>query len=198
MMQQALTITREGLDETRRAMQALRATSLEQEGLALAVRSLAEGAAQRGGLSLQLAIDELPRRVAPEVEQCYYRVAQEAIANAVKHAGARTLSVSLRWEQERLVLDVADDGRGFSRDRAASREAAVERTGEDSAQFGLRGMKERAELIGATLEIDSRPEKGTRIRLSSRPALASDLAPSADLASTGGERPGLPLGVGDP
>jgi signal transduction histidine kinase len=181
MLQQALAITREGLDETRRAVQALRATPLEQEGLALAVRSLAESAAQRGGLALQLDIDEHPGLLDPEVEQCYYRVAQEAIENVIKHAGATSLAVSLGWQQERLVLEVADDGQGFPRGIAArtafSRDGQgtyfVRGEGLDGAQFGLRGMRERAELIGGTLEIESQPadvggpRQGTTIRLSS-------------------------------
>jgi signal transduction histidine kinase len=175
MIQQALTITREGLDETRRAMKALRATPLEQEGLALAVRSLAESAAQRGGLSLQLDVDEHPGLLGPEVEQCYYRVAQEAIENVVTHAGARTLSVSLRRLQDMLVLEVADDGRGLAR-TAASHEVPGQDV-EGEVQFGLRGMRERAELIGGTLDIEGRPGKGTTIRLSSAHGSLLDRTP---------------------
>ena len=166
MLQQALTITREGLDETRRAMRALRATPLEQEGLALAVRSLAESAAQRGGLSLNLDIDEHPGPLEPEVEQCYYRVAQESIENVITHAGARTLSVSLRREQGALVLQVADDGRGLA-DGAVREDVPVQAVG-GQVQFGLRGMRERAELIGGTLDIEGRPGQGTTIRLEQR------------------------------
>jgi signal transduction histidine kinase len=171
MIQQALTVTREGLDETRRAMQALRATSLEQEGLALAIRGLAEDAAQRGGLGLQLAIDEHLGPVDPGVEQCYYRVAQEAIENAVRHAGARTLTVSLRQQRDRLVLEVADDGRGFvrpaTRSDAGGHDDSLDGSADREVQFGLRGMRERADLIGGTLEVRSETGQGTTIRLSS-------------------------------
>jgi signal transduction histidine kinase len=168
MLQQALTITREGLDETRRAVQDLRATPLEQEGLALAVRSLAENAAERGGLSLRLSINEHSGPLDPEVEQCYYRVAQEAIENVVKHADASTLSVSLKQHQGRLVLEVTDDGRGLVREGIAREDLARDDRGEaraDETQFGVRGMRERAELIGGTLDIKSQPRHGTTIRL---------------------------------
>ena len=193
MLQQALEITRDGLDETRRAVQALRATPLEQEGLALALRSLAESAAMRGNLALQLDIEEHLGPLDPEVEQCYYRVAQEAIENAVQHAGAKSLSVSLGWQidsiaphfagrgQGRLVLEVADDGRGFARDDIArdniahsvppdassgGPDAPSGGDGSGTTRFGLQGLRERAELIGGTLRVQSQPGQGTTIRLS--------------------------------
>jgi signal transduction histidine kinase len=154
MLEHSLSITRIGLDETRRALQDLRATPLEDMGLALAVRELAEGAAARSALRLKVALSEQISPVSPEVEQCYYRVAQEALENVTRHASATQVSVSLQQRDGRLVLEVEDDGVGFSRESAPA-----------DIRFGIKGMEERAELIGAELEIDSRAKRGTRVRL---------------------------------
>jgi signal transduction histidine kinase len=175
MLQRALAITRTGLDDTRRVLGALRATPLEDVGLVEAIRRLAEGAATRARLGLELHLEELSIDLAPEVEQCYYRVAQEAIENVLKHAEATQLNVSLNREQGLLVLEVSDDGRGSFVQTAeeaaptvrASLQAHEARPGAEEAAFGIRGMRERAELIGAVLDIESQPGEGTMIRLSS-------------------------------
>jgi two-component system NarL family sensor kinase len=185
MLQRALAMTRTGLDDTRRAVAALRATPLEDLGLAAAVRQLAESAAARGSLSLQLRVMESLGSLVPEVEQCYYRVAQEAIENVVKHARANTLNVSLLRERDRqgggeLLLEVSDDGvgglvmseapgdlvsvlTGSESTRGERRRAA--REDENGIGFGIKGMQERANLIGARLEIESRSGLGTTVRL---------------------------------
>jgi signal transduction histidine kinase len=154
MVEHSLSITRIGLDETRRALQALRATPLDDMGLVLAVRDLAEGAAARASLRLSLDLAGQIGPIPPEVEQCYYRVAQEALENVTKHANATQVSVSLQQADGRLVLQVSDDGVGFSDESATA-----------SVQLGITGMKERAELIGAQLEIDSQADQGTSVRL---------------------------------
>lgn len=154
MLDGALATTRSGLDETRRALQALRATPLEDLGLGLAVQHLARNIAERCRLELELRIADRIPSLTPEVEQCFYRVAQEALDNVAKHAGAQRIAVSLRKDGGRLVLAVEDDGAGFATDAVAS-----------EYRFGLQGMRERADLIGATLEIDSRPGQGTIVRL---------------------------------
>jgi signal transduction histidine kinase len=181
MLQRALAMTRTGLDDTRRALGALRATPLESMGLAAAVSQLAREAAARGELTLDLDVDEPTGRLVPEVEQCYYRVAQEALENAVKHAQARSLHVSLQCGEDRLLLQVADDGCGFSVERLGvgskradyrhpdrgyegAYEGAYEST-HRAVQFGIRGMRERADLIGATLEIESAAGQGTVVRM---------------------------------
>jgi len=154
MVEHSLSITRIGLDETRRALQALRATPLDDMGLVLALRDLAEGAADRASLRLSLGLAGQIGPISPEVEQCYYRVAQEALENVTKHANATQVSVSLQQVDSRLILEVSDDGVGFSDESAPAR-----------VQLGITGMKERAELIGAQLEIDSQADQGTSVRL---------------------------------
>jgi signal transduction histidine kinase len=92
----------------------------------------------------------------PEVETHLYRVAQEALNNVVKHASARHVSVVLERHDDRLVLIIEDDGRGFDVDARAE---------PHGRGLGLVGMRERAEIIGGSLEIESTPGKGTTIFL---------------------------------
>jgi signal transduction histidine kinase len=171
MLQRALAMTRTGLDDTRRALAALRATPLEEKGLAWAVRQVAEEAAGRGSLVLHLEVSETLDDLTPEVEQCYYRVTQEAVENALKHANASSLHVSLVRDQGQLVLRIVDDGIGFRAellDAAQSGPGATVPSGSVRAspfKFGIRGMQERAALIGAELEIESVPGHGTTVRL---------------------------------
>ena len=154
MLEQALDSTRAGLDETRRALRDLRATPLEDLGLALAVSDMAKSVAARSGLSLDLDISDELGDLPPDVEQCYYRIAQESLQNVIRHADARHTSVALRKRRGDLELAIADDGRGFEEQGAQ---------GED--HLGLRGMRERAELIGGELQIESRRGQGTIVRL---------------------------------
>ena len=91
-------------------------------------------------------------RVPSELAEQVVRVAREATNNAVRHAGASAITVSLRNLRDRLLLVVADDGAGF--------DPSVSRSG-----YGLRTMRERAESVGGALLIDSAPDGGTRLRL---------------------------------
>ena len=154
MLNHALLTTREGLDETRRALQDLRATPLDDLGLSLALENLAKSFADRWELTLSLDIQEHVRNLGPEVEQAYYRVAQEALDNVAKHAEAQSVTLSLKQANGRLTLTVTDDGRGI----APGIELAKDR-------FGIQGMRERAALIGGTLAIEAQPNQGTMLRL---------------------------------
>lgn len=156
MLDQMLTVTRQGLEETRRALKNLRASPLEELGLALAVRSLAEDIAQRNNLELHLDFPAATIDLSPDVEQSFYRVAQEALANVVSHASATTVALELRVPGPgSLKLSVKDDGRGFDLDAVD----AVER-------LGLQLMRERAELIGAEFHVESQPGQGVAITMS--------------------------------
>jgi two-component system sensor histidine kinase UhpB len=145
---------RSGLDETRRALAALRAKPLEELGLKRAIEQIAEEAGKTG-LELNVAVDDDLPNLCPATEQCLYRTAQEAITNAVKHAHASKLTVALRRSAESAAtLTVQDDGVGFDPWAWDGQE-----------HFGLVGMKERAELAGGKLDIISRHESGTTVRL---------------------------------
>lgn len=148
-----LANARGGLAETRRALRALRASPLDDLGLVLAIRTLAESTAARSGLSLALHTpNELS--LAPELEQNMYRIAQEAIENVIRHANATALSVILALRDGATLLEIQDDGRGFVTDNK-----------QDNNHFGLRGMAERAQLIGATLTVNSQPGEGTTVQV---------------------------------
>ncbi len=148
LLEQALAATRNGLHETRRALQSLRATPLDDLGLVLAIERLAASAAERAGLALVLSLPTERAPLAADIEQGLYRIAQEAIANVVSHARANTLWVSLATEPG-VTLCVRDDGAGF----AATAEPPA-------GHYGLLGMYERAALIEASLHIASQPGAG--------------------------------------
>ncbi len=154
MLQQALDTTRNGLDETRRAMQNLRASPLEEMGLSLAVRSLAEDAAERASFKLNLEMTDLLEGLPVDVEQGYYRIAQEALENIIRHANASLVTIKLGWQAKCLVLEVSDDGIGFN-----PLQEKIEN------RFGILGMQERANLIGARWEVSSQKDQGTTVRL---------------------------------
>lgn len=150
----SLATTRAGLAETRRALQALRASPLEDLGLDLAIRELGASVAARNRLAVDVRTPERSEPLSPAVEQCVYRVAQEALENVARHAMAQRVRVDLAVEGRRVVLTVTDDGRGF--DVAAAQ-------AED--HLGLRGMRERAELVGGALEVTSTAGEGVTVRL---------------------------------
>lgn len=155
LLAQSQTTTREGLQETRRAIQAMRSTSLEEMGLALSLKSLALSLADRNGLELHLDITDSLPILKPEMEHSIYRIAEEALRNAVRHAAARLLTVTLKHESPMIYLTITDDGQGFNVNQSPGEEC-----------FGLQGMREHAEMIGANLTIQSDLGKGTRIFLS--------------------------------
>lgn len=158
LLHKAQAQTRSGLTETRRALQSLRATPLDDLGLALAVRTLAESTAKRGGLALQMSIDGEPGNLTSDQEQQLYRITQEALANVLRHANAKTLHVDLKSAEGRTSITVADDGDGFD---ATGTQDKTKR----GDYYGLRGMAERAETIGARLSIVSTPGQGTTVIL---------------------------------
>jgi len=161
MLEEADETARRGLTEARRALQALRASPLRDLGLVLALREMAEAAAERAGAALKL---ELPAQTAdlasPAVEQGVYRIAQETLENIVRHAEADSILVRLSQNDNRLVLTIEDDGRGIAETDLAASET------DSRDHLGIRGMRERANLIGGALQISSRSEYGTSVTLS--------------------------------
>ena len=160
MLERADEAARRGLTEARRALRDLRASPLQDLGLSLALRDLAEGAAERVGASLAF---HLPERnvdsIAPDVQQGIYRIAQETLENIVRHSQAQSIVFRLSRTREGLSLTIADDGRGIEREVLRGGRA------ESPGGFGLRGMKERAALIGGTIEITEQDGQGTLVHL---------------------------------
>lgn len=155
MLDEALKNVRHGLAETRRALRDLRAGVLDDYGLPMALRQLGRDAASRGGFSLHLDIDDDILPLTPDIEQCFYRIAQEALENVIRHANASQVTLRLVQGDNQLVLEVQDDGEGFD----------IHSIDKEN-HMGLRGMHERAEMVGANLMVDAQPSLGTLVRLS--------------------------------
>jgi two-component system, NarL family, sensor histidine kinase UhpB len=141
-----------GTEEVRRIARRLRPDALEELGLPSALAALARAFEKQARIPVLRRLEQAVT-VSPEEELVIYRVAQEALTNVARHAEATTVELRLRQTQEGIVLTVRDDGRGMPEGAAAS-------------SHGVRGMRERAMLVGATLLIDSRSGAGTVIELS--------------------------------
>jgi signal transduction histidine kinase len=154
ILEKSLKATHQGLEETRRALKSLRASPLDDLGLALALKKMAEDAASRGSLVLDMPETILVPPLSPDVEHCIYRVAQEAITNVIKHASAKKLSVKLEFVDGGAQLSITDDGVGFDINK-------IDKT----SHFGLAGMRERAQIAGGEFGIMSKPGAGTTVIL---------------------------------
>lgn len=143
------------LGELRRLIRALRPIYLEDLGFLPALEMLVQEV-QSEGQETELVVWGEPRRLQPDVELAAFRVAQEALANALQHATARRIELAVTFGQGELQLTVEDDGVGFEPPEV---ESAL--TGE--GHFGLVGMRERVLLLGGRLDVASRPGEGTRI-----------------------------------
>lgn len=152
--------TREGLsetiDEVRRLMSDLRPSVLDDMGLASAVRWYAEQKLSDAGVQVEISVDLVEREVSTATEISVFRIFQEAINNVVKHADAGTVLVSLSNADNQLECTVADDGIGF--DPQANVPGS-----EQGWAVGLIGMRERANLLHGTIEIQSSPGNGTKV-----------------------------------
>ena len=149
----------------------LRPTALDDLGLRAALTNYIQEWSQRTGIAAELHTSGLlDERLASEVETALYRIGQEALNNVAKHSGAHRVEVILQRRADCVLLIVEDDGVGFEQGESASGRGG----------FGLVGMQERATLVGAGLEIESTPGKGTtvlvRMPVAARAAAAVDHA----------------------
>ncbi|MBX0327191.1 sensor histidine kinase [Oscillochloris sp. ZM17-4] len=140
-------MAREALAEARRSVWNMRASALERGDLGDALRGLVERQGQLG-LGGSFALDGEPRPLPPDVESALLRVAQESLANVIKHAGAGRVAVDLAFCPGRVRLTVRDDGRGFSDDVLGGAGQIGPWGG-----FGLSGMRERLAALGGSLEL---------------------------------------------
>jgi signal transduction histidine kinase/ligand-binding sensor domain-containing protein len=146
---------REGLADARQSIWALRSQDSGETTLPVRLRRMVE-AAREDGLATDFSIFGAYRGLDAEMEREILRVAQEAIHNVKKHAGAKHLFVQLEYGPSEIALEVRDDGRGF---------VAGENLESHTGHYGLTGMRERAAAIGGTLEVTSEREMGTTVRL---------------------------------
>ena len=146
-LSEAQEAARESLEDVRRIATDLRPETLNDLGLGSALAALATGFGQRAGLRVALNIQPALPQLSGEAELVVYRVAQEALTNVARHAGCETAELRLAGDGRRLVLTVRDYGRGLPDEQSIDGN-------------GVRGMHERAELIGAQLRLQ-RPADGT-------------------------------------
>jgi signal transduction histidine kinase/ligand-binding sensor domain-containing protein len=158
-LDQAGNLVRYSLSEARRAVTDLRSDELEQRELAVVLPEIAERMVSErmvSGADLEAKVQVLgtPLRLDPRTEKNLLRIFQEAMANAVKHAGARTIKVELRYSPGSIVLYVSDDGTGFDTEKIIPLGVG---------HYGLTGMRERAERIGGKLTLKSKLGQGTEL-----------------------------------
>ncbi len=169
-------LQREALAEMRALIFELRPGNLENDGLLAALRTHATALQGRIGLPI-VVTSELTERLPLEIEEVLYRIAQEGLHNVVKHAGARQVGLTLDRRSEGVHLRIRDDGKGF--DAAAVPEG----------HLGLAGMRARADKIGASFQVVSRPGQGTTIEVLVPPeAIAQASAAAAPAAGEAGPR----------
>jgi len=144
-------LARRGLEESRRAIQALRTGPVETLGLTSALRAAIEALQERTGTQASLGTAGEESLLTPEEAQVLYLIAEEAFSNIERHANAQRVEVRLDCGADRIDLVIRDDGAGFE-------PASVE-----LERYGLTGMRERAAIIGASVEVNSRPGGGTEV-----------------------------------
>lgn len=148
-------LTRGALAEMRTLLLELRPAALTEAPLANLLKHLAEATTGRSRIPVTLRLD-CECQLSADVKIGFYRIAQEALNNVAKHSGATQAEVSLRHTTGQVTLTILDDGRGFDR----------EAVGSDHLGLGI--MCERAQAIGATLEIESGPDEGTELSVTWR------------------------------
>jgi signal transduction histidine kinase/ligand-binding sensor domain-containing protein len=151
----------QAITEGRDAVQGLRMSTVEKNDLAVAIQTIGEelaATANQAPPAFEVVVEGRPRSLHPILRDEIYRIAAEALRNAFKHAQARHIEVQIRYGENKFSVHVGDDGKGIDRE-VLSGEG---RTG----HFGLRGMRERAELIGGKLAVWSEVDSGTEVELS--------------------------------
>ncbi|WP_020662580.1 sensor histidine kinase [Amycolatopsis benzoatilytica] len=177
---QVHTLARESLTEARRAVLALRPEPLVESHLPEALSGLASRVSGTSGVKVTAETEGDARPLPPELEVTLYRVAQEALANAEKHAHADRIGLTLTYAGDLVLLDIRDDGTGFvledcGGDRESGTGAAAHRGGtrsgpahssgdrDDGTGFGLQAMRQRVRQAAGTLTIESAPGEGTAV-----------------------------------
>lgn len=153
---EVVSLTEQAIENVRRQTRALRPIYLEDLGLVTALEMLARETSQAANIPVDFQRQGTEKRMNPNVELALYRLAQEALNNVNRHAQASQASVKISFTPQDVVLQVSDNGNGFDVPKSPAEFAP-------GGHFGLLGMYERAELIGAHLEIHSSPGQGSQV-----------------------------------
>jgi signal transduction histidine kinase len=149
----ARVVAAETIAMARDLMAGLRPPALDDFGLVAALRTLAESQSSRLNLQIDVAGDDVTPRPGHLVESSLFRIAQEAVMNAARHASATRVAVAFAERDGRVILTVSDDGVGFD----------LNAPGTDPDHWGLKSMRERARAIGGMLHVETAPGAGTRV-----------------------------------
>jgi signal transduction histidine kinase len=152
------TIAEQTIENLRRTTRALRPIYLEDLGLVTALEMLTRETESGSGVKVRFGKQGNEKRLAAPVELALYRMAQEALSNVSRHAQASQANLSIRYQDETVELVISDNGVGFQTPTTPADFAP-------SGHFGLLGMYERADLIGARLVINSALGKGTQLKI---------------------------------
>jgi signal transduction histidine kinase len=152
------TLSEQTIENLRRMTRALRPIYLEDLGLVTALEMLVRETGQNNPVNIGFRKVGEEQRLSHEVELAFYRIAQEALSNVVRHSQAQDATLLISFGETETELEVSDNGRGFDMPKSPTDFA-------QNGHFGLLGIRERADLIGARLEIASTLEKGTRLKL---------------------------------
>ncbi len=147
----AQNLAREGLAEARRSVWYLHQEGTEDGNLLHTLTRITEQLTAGTSVQAKVYLQGTPYCLSSEVGMNLLRIAQESITNALRHAQAQMIHISLSYQSERVQLQVWDDGQGFNQQRQAG------------SGFGLKGMRQRAQCIGACLEINTQPQVGTKV-----------------------------------
>ncbi|HEX2166925.1 MAG TPA: sensor histidine kinase, partial [Longimicrobiales bacterium] len=142
-------------EEIRRIARGLRPPALDILGLSPAIESHARSVAGTSGLHIETNVAEVEDMLSADTELALYRIVQEALSNVARHSGATSARVDLEVTREAVQVVVSDNGRGFAVEQEMS-----------SGGLGLFGMQERGAYLGGTVDIESTPGAGTRVRVS--------------------------------
>ena len=176
ILESAIDQAREALTEGRRAVQGLRSSAVDTQEFSEAIRTLAEelasDPAHGDAVEVRINIEGTPRPLRPLIRDELYRIASEALRNAFRHAAAGRIEIHLGYDERSFELRVRDDGKGI--DPNFLSDEAVH------GHFGLRGMRERAEITGGKLAVWSAPGSGTEVEVTIPASRAYAPARSSD------------------
>ena len=153
---EVVSLTEQTIENVRRQTRALRPIYLEDLGLVTALEMLARETSQAVNIPVEFQRQGLEKRLNPNVELALYRMAQEALNNVSRHAQASQAYLNISFTPQEVTLQVSDNGKGFDVPKSPAEFAP-------GGHFGLLGLYERAELIGARLEIHSSPGQGSQV-----------------------------------
>ena len=132
----------------------LHSSKLEYLGIVAALRSFCQEFSEKRSVNINFTHDNVPKELSGDIPLCLFRIAQEAVYNALKHSGTRDFAVHLCGAENHIELEVRDDGAGFDPKSTAAHQG-----------LGLISMRERVNLIGGTFSVESSPDGGTTVRV---------------------------------